>query len=150
MRLRQTSIWSAMWKFQVSWTKDLHEDCREVCRVQHLERRSPIPCVLRRLGGMCVGHKVCIMEGSVEEDSLLPTSFSVYVSMPSIDSKSLFFCNGSLTLFEALLLARYFLTSSVVPPTSSIPQKFIHTASRSVYCYSSGQRVSDLVPAISL
>ena len=40
---------------------------------------------------MCVGHyKVCIVEGSVEEDSLPPTSFSVYVSVLSIDSKSLF------------------------------------------------------------
>jgi hypothetical protein len=100
---------------------------------------------------MCVGpYKVCIVQGYVEEDSLSPTSLSVYVSVLSIDSKSLFFCNCSLTLFEALLLDLYFLASSVVPPTSSIPRKFIHTASRSICFYSSGQRVSDLVPAISL
>ena len=100
---------------------------------------------------MCVGqYKVCIVEGSIEEDSLSPTSFSVYVSVLSINSKSLFSYNCSLTLFEALLLDLYFLTSSVIPPTSSVPRKFIHTASRSIYYYSSSQRVSDLIPAISL
>src|SRR5947209_9249489 len=89
----------------------------------------------------CLGqYKVCIMEGSIEEDSFIAILFLGLCVYAFYWLEVALFCNSPPTLFDALLLDLYCLTSLLFHQNPQyLENSFIPHLDLHVLYYSSGQ-----------